>query len=164
MKLDKLLRPFRPHKETQYYFNDLHWAYTKDGSFLMPFVINHDKTAIKDIKTDKIQTIPCRETSSQRLLEKSELEEALKLLYSKENIKDCPVDTDSIFIKLSFTKFSDIRHLIISNYQDKIVSYSDLKPLICQMKKQLQQVHKANERRKSIESNRQEVSEQSREF
>ncbi len=160
MKFDKLLKPFRPHKETKYYFNDLNWAYTEDGSFVTPFVINHEKTAIKDIKTDKIQTIPCREIGSQRPLEDKELKEALKLLYSMENIKEGSIGD----ITMNLPRRGDILPHVLNTYQGTVVSYSNVKPLISTLKRHLSDTHKAIERRNARVSQGQEISDHSRTF
>ncbi len=165
--------------ETQYPFYSVHMAFTRDGLFLRPFIINSNKTAIKDMESGKIATIPNREADSKRELSSEELHPALQELYNIPNILSDSLASllynttpshevipgkafESLNLALRHHDVNYSRKNIFletdgpySDWQKELCTYSDLKSALIYTKYTLREEYKKQQKQHDIQTNKQ---------
>ncbi len=147
MKLDKLLRPFRPHKETSYPLYSIYMAYTKDGSFMKPFAYSNDKKeTFSDMETGKMVDIPKNPVELAKIIKDLYGIDNLETEYLRDFIGETFDYGEKVpgfpFTKLEFERFlkmfdletdplmGDTQVIYDGNWMDWNATYSQLKPLM----------------------------------
>lgn len=97
----------------KYNIHSIEYAYTEDGSFVAPFVINKEATKVKDIETDKVVALKDGEYSQPNL------HQALSTLFSIDADK---IQTQSLLFMVEyFTYGTQIPGKIFKDVRSEIL-------------------------------------------